>query len=89
MVIRRAEEASALGLGIELLFGQPVTRSLVSSPVFAGAIALALDADHVGVVATELEERSGADGFGEDGGPVAEERLEVRMTLTPRSDGLP
>jgi len=42
---------------------------------FARAIALALDADHVGVVDEAFDERSGAHGIGKDGGPVAEEQV--------------
>jgi hypothetical protein len=38
----------------------------------AGAVALAFDGDHVGVVDDAIDERGGAGSVGEDAGPVSE-----------------
>ena len=56
----------------------------------AGAVALALDDDHVGVVNDAIDERSGARGVREDAGPIAEGEIggedETLLFVSPADD---
>jgi hypothetical protein len=63
------------GLRLGLGFSPALGAFLGVALGFARAIALALDADYVGVVDDALDEGSCAHGIGEDGGQVAEEEV--------------